>query len=225
MNPPSPELAEAARTLAKRARRTASICTGTFILAAAGLLDGRRATTHWHETTALARAHPAIEVVPDAIYVEDGQMFSSAGITAGIDLALALVELDHGAALARDVARWLVVFLQRPGGQSQNRDPLEDGKSAGLVTRRDGERWLLADYRRMLASGAVTFGALFSRLAAPGRLPAVIHCLAGKDRTGLTVALLLTALGVPRQVVLDDYQLTNDYRGVAHSPEVVALFV
>jgi protein-tyrosine phosphatase len=106
-----------------------------------------------------------------------------------------------------------------------NRDPLEDGKSAGLVTRRDGERWLLADYRRMLASGAVTFGELFSRLAAPGRLPAVIHCLAGKDRTGLTVALLLTALGVPRLVVLDDYQLTNDYRGVAHSPQVVALFV
>jgi protein-tyrosine phosphatase len=106
-----------------------------------------------------------------------------------------------------------------------NRDPLEDGKSAGLVTRRDGERWLLADYRRMLASGAVTFGELFSRLAAPGRLPAVIHCLADKDRTGLTVALLLTALGVPRLVVLDDYQLTNDYRGVAHSPQVVALFV
>jgi hypothetical protein len=104
-----------------------------------------------------------------------------------------------------------------------NRDPLEDGKSAGLVTRRDGERWLLADYRRMLASGAVTFGELFSRLAAPGRLPAVIHCLADKDRTGLTVALLLTALGVPRLVVLDDYQLTNDYRGVAHSPQVVAL--
>ena len=66
---------------------------------------------------------------------------------------------------------------------------------------------------------------MFSRLAAPGRLPAVIHCLAGKDRTGLTVALLLTALGVPRQVVLDDYQLTNDYRGVAHTPEVIALFV
>ena len=85
-HPVSPELAEAARTLAKRARRTASICTGTFILAAAGLLDGRRATTHWHETKALARAHPAIEVEPDAIYVEDGPIFSSAGITAGIDL-------------------------------------------------------------------------------------------------------------------------------------------
>jgi hypothetical protein len=106
-----------------------------------------------------------------------------------------------------------------------HRDPLEDTEAAALVTHRDGERWLLADYRGMLASGAATFGELFSRLGAPRRLPAVIHCLGGKDRTGLTVALLLTALGVPRQVVLDDYQLTNDYRGVAHSPEVVALFV
>jgi transcriptional regulator GlxA family with amidase domain len=118
-HPVSPELAEAARILAKRARRTASICTGTFILAAAGLLDGRRATTHWQHTKTLACAHPSIEVEPDAIYVEDGPVFSSAGVTAGIDLALALVERDHGAGLARDVARSLVVFLQRPGGQSQ----------------------------------------------------------------------------------------------------------
>lgn len=117
--PVNPELVEAARILASRARRTASICTGTFILAATGLLDGRRATTHWHETKALARGYPAIEVEPDAIYVEDGQIFSSAGISAGIDLALALVERDYGAELARNVARWLVVFLQRPGGQSQ----------------------------------------------------------------------------------------------------------
>jgi transcriptional regulator GlxA family with amidase domain len=118
-HPVSPELAEAARMLSGRARRTASICTGTFILAAAGLLDGRRATTHWQHAKTLARAHPAIKVEPDAIYVEDGPVFSSAGVSAGIDLALALVERDHGAGLARDVARSLVVFLQRPGGQSQ----------------------------------------------------------------------------------------------------------
>jgi transcriptional regulator GlxA family with amidase domain len=118
-HPVSPELAEAARILAGRARRTASICTGTFILAAAGLLDGRRATTHWQHARTLVRAHPAIKVEPDAIYVEDGQIFSSAGVSAGIDLALALVERDYGAGLARDVARSLVVFLQRPGGQSQ----------------------------------------------------------------------------------------------------------
>ncbi|MGH3211947.1 MAG: GlxA family transcriptional regulator [Trebonia sp.] len=118
-HPVSRELAEAARVMAKQARRTASICTGAFILAAAGLLDGRRATTHWQHAGTLARAHPAIEVDLDAIYVEDGQIFSSAGVSAGIDLALALVERDHGARLARDVARSLVVFLQRPGGQSQ----------------------------------------------------------------------------------------------------------
>jgi transcriptional regulator GlxA family with amidase domain len=118
-HPVSRELAEAARVIAKRARRTASICTGAFILAAAGLLDGRRATTHWQHVKTLARAHPAIEVEPDAIYVEDGEIFTSAGVSAGIDLALALLERDHGAGLARDVARSLVVFLQRPGGQSQ----------------------------------------------------------------------------------------------------------
>jgi transcriptional regulator GlxA family with amidase domain len=118
-HPVSSELAEAARILAGQTRRTASICTGAFILAAAGLLDGRRATTHWQHAKTLARAHPAITVEPDAIYVEDGQIYSSAGVTAGIDLALALVERDHGAGLARDVARSLVVFLQRPGGQSQ----------------------------------------------------------------------------------------------------------
>ena len=106
-----------------------------------------------------------------------------------------------------------------------NRSLLEDSEAAALVTRRDGERWLLADYRRMLAAAAATFGELFWRLAEPGRLPAVIHWLGGKDRTGLTVALLLTALGVPREAVLDDYQLTSDYRGVAHSPDVVALVV
>lgn len=118
-HPVSPELAGAARVLAGRARRTASICTGTFVLAAAGLLDGRRATTHWRHAGILARAYPRIEVVPDAIYVEDGPVLSSAGVSAGIDLSLALVERDYGAGVARDVARSLVVFLQRPGGQSQ----------------------------------------------------------------------------------------------------------
>ncbi|HEY2699329.1 MAG TPA: GlxA family transcriptional regulator [Pseudonocardiaceae bacterium] len=115
----SQELTEAALLLARRSRRIASICTGAFILAAAGLLDGRRATTHWQHTKTLARGYPKIDVEPDAIFVEDQGVFSSAGVTAGIDLALAMVERDHGAELARDVARSLVVFLQRPGGQSQ----------------------------------------------------------------------------------------------------------
>ncbi|MFF8604389.1 GlxA family transcriptional regulator [Streptomyces sp. NPDC015346] len=105
--------------LAGRSRRVASVCTGAFALAAAGLLDGRRATTHWEHAAELARRHPEVEVTPDAIHVRDGEVFTSAGVTAGIDLCLALVEEDHGPAAARAVARDLVVFLQRPGGQSQ----------------------------------------------------------------------------------------------------------
>ena len=117
--PISPGLTAAAATLAARAERTASICTGAFILAAAGLLDGRRVTTHWQHARLLAAAYPRVRVEPDAIYVEDGTIFTSAGVSAGIDLALALVERDHGQELARSVAQSLVVFLQRPGGQSQ----------------------------------------------------------------------------------------------------------
>ena len=104
---------------ARHSRRIASVCAGAFVLAAAGLLDGRRATTHWEIAAELARAYPQITLDADAIFVADGPIHTSAGITAGIDLCLALVEADHGAELARDVARHLVVFMQRPGGQAQ----------------------------------------------------------------------------------------------------------
>jgi transcriptional regulator GlxA family with amidase domain len=114
-----PELVDAVKTVAGRTRRLASICTGSFILAQAGLLTGRRATTHWHDARLFARAFPDITVEPDAIFVRDGDVFTSAGISAGIDLALALVEMDHGSDLVREVARWLVVYLKRAGGQSQ----------------------------------------------------------------------------------------------------------
>jgi transcriptional regulator GlxA family with amidase domain len=114
-----PELVGAIKSVATRTRRLASICTGSFVLAQAGLLNGRRATTHWHDARLFARAFPEITVEPDAIFVRDGDIFTSAGISAGIDLALALVELDHGSQLVRDVARWLVVYLKRAGGQSQ----------------------------------------------------------------------------------------------------------
>jgi transcriptional regulator GlxA family with amidase domain len=107
------------RRAAARARRTASVCTGAFPLARAGVLAGRRATTHWASADELARAYPDVDVDADSIYVRDGAVWTSAGVTAGIDLALALVEedLDRDAALA--IARHLVVFLRRPGGQSQ----------------------------------------------------------------------------------------------------------
>jgi len=112
-------LVDAVRRLAGRSRRVTSVCTGAFVLAEAGLLDGRRATTHWASTDALARRHPAIEVDPRPIFVRDGHVWTSAGVTAGMDLALALVADDHGAEAARSVARWLVLYLQRPGGQAQ----------------------------------------------------------------------------------------------------------
>jgi transcriptional regulator GlxA family with amidase domain len=107
------------RAAAGRARRIASVCSGAFILAAAGLLDGRRATTHWARAAEFARAFPAIRVEPDRIFVRDGAVWTSAGITAGIDLALALVAEDLGEAVAKRVAQQLVVYHRRPGGQSQ----------------------------------------------------------------------------------------------------------
>ena len=119
VTPVPDDLAAAAASLARCAGRTASVCTGAFILAEAGLLDGRRATTHWRHARILAAAFPDVRVEPDAIFVEDRGVFTSAGVSAGVDLALALVERDHGAELARVVAQALVVFLQRPGGQSQ----------------------------------------------------------------------------------------------------------
>jgi transcriptional regulator GlxA family with amidase domain len=117
--PIDPALVDALRTVPARTRRLASICTGAFILAQAGLLNGRRATTHWRHARLLARAFPDVSVEPDAIFVRDGHVFTSAGVSAGIDLALALVEDDYGTELVRDVARSLVVYLKRAGGQSQ----------------------------------------------------------------------------------------------------------
>jgi len=107
------------RRTAPRVRRLASVCSGAFLLAEAGLLDGRRATTHWASCGDLARRHPRVQVDPDPIFVRDGNVYTSAGVTSGMDLALALVEEDHGRELALAVARWLVLFLKRPGGQSQ----------------------------------------------------------------------------------------------------------
>ncbi|WP_279579746.1 GlxA family transcriptional regulator [Fodinicola feengrottensis] len=106
-------------TLVSPRTRVASVCTGAFVLARAGLLDGHQATTHWRYASALATQFPQVDVRPDAIFIRSGRFVSSAGVTAGIDLTLALVEEDHGPDLAREVARELVVFLRRPGGQSQ----------------------------------------------------------------------------------------------------------
>src|SRR6478735_773723 len=100
-------------------RRVCSVCIGSFLLAAAGVLDGRRAATHWLHAPLLAERHPRVTVDPDAIFIRDGAVWSSAGVTTGIDLALAMIEQDAGRALAMNVARILVVYLKRAGGQSQ----------------------------------------------------------------------------------------------------------
>lgn len=116
---------EYVRASTRTARRTASICSGAFVLAQAGLLDGRRATTHWAYARQLQERFPSIKVEADRIYVVDGSIWTSAGMTAGIDLALAMVEKDHGAALARAVAQKLVMYHRRAGGQSQHSALLE----------------------------------------------------------------------------------------------------
>jgi transcriptional regulator GlxA family with amidase domain len=113
------ELLTTTRVLTVQAPRVASVCTGAFVLAELGLLDGRRATTHWRHAATFARRYPHVRVEPDAIHIRDGRYVTSAGISAGIDLTLALVEEDHGADAARNIARELVMFMQRPGGQSQ----------------------------------------------------------------------------------------------------------
>jgi transcriptional regulator GlxA family with amidase domain len=107
------------RSAARRSRRVTSVCSGSFLLARAGLLEGRTVTTHWASTAELARRHPELTVDPKPIFVRDGNVWTSAGVTSGMDLSLALVEEDLGRDIAIEVARWLVLFLQRPGGQAQ----------------------------------------------------------------------------------------------------------
>jgi transcriptional regulator GlxA family with amidase domain len=126
------------RTMAKRGVRVASVCSGAYILAAAGLLDGRRATTHWWNTRHFVSSYPKVKLEPDQIYVRDGNIWSSAGITAGIDLALAMAAEDFGEKIAKNTARQLVVYDRRSGGQSQFSSLLElkapDGRFGPLLT-------------------------------------------------------------------------------------------
>ncbi|NKQ23369.1 GlxA family transcriptional regulator [Streptomyces galbus] len=138
---PDPELTAWLRAHGPRARRLVSVCTGAILLAGAGLLDGRRVTTHWSHCAALARDHPAVTVDPDPVYVRDGHVFTSAGVTAGIDLALALVEEDLGRDTALTVARHLVVFLRRPGNQAQFSAQLA-AQTARRDPLREVQRWI-----------------------------------------------------------------------------------
>ena len=156
-----PDVAAAVRTLAGRARRVASVCTGAFVLAAAGLLDGRRATTHWRWCDRLARDYPTVRVEREPIFVEDRNLWTSAGITAGMDMTLAMVEADHGHGLALAIARELVLFLRRPGDQSQFSATLK-AQSASRNSLRDLIAWMTDNLHRRLGVDDLAARAGFS---------------------------------------------------------------
>lgn len=170
-------LVEWIRRRSASARRTASVCSGAFLLAEAGLLDGRRAATHWNRCDEFTRRFPKVKLEPDPIFVRDGSIWSSAGVTAGIDLSLALVEADLGRKLALAVARELVVFLKRPGGQAQFSSALRLQENDDRFDRLHG--WITDNLRADLSLPALAEQAnmsarSFSRhyLKATGRTPA-----------------------------------------------------
>ncbi|GAU65647.1 putative AraC family transcriptional regulator [Streptomyces sp. NBRC 110611] len=173
---PDPRLIDWLRGNAHRARRKVSVCSGALLLAETGLLDGRRATTHWLLCDTLAERFPTVRVEPDPIYVRDGDVSSSAGVTAGIDLALALVEEDLGRDLALTVARHLVVFLRRPGNQTQFSAQLA-AQTAQRRPLRDVQQWITEN-----PAADLSVDALASRAGLSPRH----FARAFRDETGMT---------------------------------------
>ncbi|MEU9478192.1 GlxA family transcriptional regulator [Streptomyces sp. NPDC048191] len=173
---PDPRLVAWLRAHGPRASRLVSVCTGAILLAAAGLLDGRRATTHWAYCDTLARDHPAVAVDPEPIYVRDGHVATSAGVTSGIDLALALVEEDLDRDVALAVARRLVVFLRRPGNQAQFSAQLA-AQTARREPLREVQRWISEH-----PAGDLTV----ESLAARARLSPRHFARAFREETGMT---------------------------------------
>ena len=154
-----PQLIEWITREARHVRRVASVCTGAFILAHAGLLNGRCVTTHWNSSARLAETFPEVMVEPNRIFIKDGPVYTSAGVTASMDLALALVEEDHGRSVALRVAKQLILFLKRPGGQSQFSVHLET-QVAQIGPIRDIHEWILDNI-----SGDLSIEALAARAA------------------------------------------------------------
>lgn len=138
------------RKMAPEVRRIGSVCVGAFLFAEAGLLNGRRATAHWKFGEELAKRYPRVRVENDPLWVKDGNIYTSAGISAGIDLALAWVEEDCGAAVAHEVARELVLFLRRPGGQSQYSVSL-GAQASEMAAIRELQVWMLENFRKRLS--------------------------------------------------------------------------
>ncbi|MDX6686244.1 MAG: hypothetical protein QOF86_2372 [Baekduia sp.] len=180
---------------APRARRVASVCTGAFALATAGLLEGRRATTHWAYCGSLAGEHPGIEVDAEPIYVRDGAVWTSAGVTAGMDLTLAMVEDDLGREVALEAARWLVMFLKRPGGQAQFSAGLA-AQTAAREPLRELQGWIAGHLDADLSVPA---------LAARACLSERHFARAWRAETGLTPAVYVEALRVEHaRALLED---------------------
>ena len=155
MGPYSEDVLGWIRTRSVQIRRIASVCTGAFLLAATGLLDGRKATTHWQCWDRLTNQYPEIDVQKNPIFVKDGPFYTSAGITAGIDLSLALVEEDFGTDLASSIARLLVLYLRRPGGQAQFSDLVFDSGTVTDNLLKDLPAWVRARMARDLSVGAL----------------------------------------------------------------------
>jgi transcriptional regulator GlxA family with amidase domain len=184
----------------RQARRIASVCTGSFLLAATGLLDGRRATTHWRQCAELARRYPALCVESDPIFVRDGDVWTSAGVTAGIDLALAFIEDDLGRAAALSVARQLVVFAKRPGGQAQF--------SAGLALATDPDFdalhvWMAANLHQDLSVPRLADRAGMSERSFARRYRAATGTTPSRAVERLRVEAAREALGTTRRSIKD----------------------
>jgi transcriptional regulator GlxA family with amidase domain len=194
------ELSPHLRRLAGDCRRVASVCTGSFLLARAGLLDGKRATTHWFASKDLQRQHPRCEVVADRIFVRDGRVWTSAGVTSGMDLALALVEEDHGRELARTVARLLVMYLHRPGGQSQFSVPLSS-QWASRAPVREVQEWLPEHLREELSVEALAQRAAMSPRNFARAFRSQVGVTPAKYIEQLRVEAARTALESTRQTI------------------------
>jgi transcriptional regulator GlxA family with amidase domain len=226
-----PELVAAVATLAGRARRVVGICSGSFVLAAAGLLEGRRVTTHWARAHGLAARHPEIEVDADPIWTRDGNVWTSAGVTAGIDVALALVEDDHGVEIAELIARWLVMFLRRPGNQSQFAAPVWQRRARDAPVRRAQElieadpsadhrlrvlaREVALSERHLLRRFTAEVGVTPARYVATARVEAARRELESSDDTVAAIAARVgfgTAESMRRTFVRDLGAAPDDYR-------------
>jgi transcriptional regulator GlxA family with amidase domain len=217
--------------LARRSRRVVGICSGAFLLAGAGLLDGRKATTHWARAARLAARHPEVEVDADPIWTRDGDVWTSAGVTAGIDVALALVEDDHGVEVADQVARWLVMFLRRPGTQSQFAAPVWRNRARDAPVRHAQElieadpaadhrlrilaRRVALSERHLLRRFAAEVGVTPARYVATARVEAARRELERGDDTVAAIAARVgfgTAESMRRTFVRDLGAPPDDYR-------------